>query len=346
LNQFALVPCSKCGTQVHVSPMAGMGYCPKCMSQVAMPPGGAPMVAYGAPAAQPGPQQPQQQNPQQQNPYGAPPGQGAAQPQQNPYGTPPGQAAQPQAQYGAPPGGGHPQAGGFPAPGGFPAVGGFPVAGGGGSKLKMMGGGLLTLVLVAGGIGFSLFRSKLPGGMGKDKSSLSSLKIEEESADPDKMIASVRDIARKWRKDAEFYSINVLGFRSDGTVDLSQSSSVVTVEYFSPSAVQSFDKKVRDDSIKKFIFNGYGVSYDDIWGVRERVEGGISGTPVPTCTAKKIGAILAQKGLKPGKTAHLSLDPQFAFATPGQLSYHVMSEDPKIDLHLSVADCSVTRDAK
>lgn len=48
---FVQQPCSKCGTIVWISPMAGVGYCPSCHTPNQIAPGGA---QAGAPSAAPG----------------------------------------------------------------------------------------------------------------------------------------------------------------------------------------------------------------------------------------------------------------------------------------------------
>lgn len=337
MNQFMLVPCPKCGNQVHVAPAAGIGYCPKCMSQVPIPPGGAPMASFGAPGGAPGmPAQPG---------YGAPPGGAPGMPAQPGYGAPaggaPGMPAQPG--YGGP-GYGPPPAG-MPGAPGAPGMGAYGMPGGfgamGGAKKPPVAAifGSVALAVVAS-VGYGVFRAVIrpsrPGHV-----SLSSVGIDEKTADPDKMIAAVRPLAKKWRADAELYSINILGLRTTGTVDLSEGGSVVTIEYFSPAAVSSPSTTVRKDSIKKFIFNSAGVDYSAIWGVRER-QSNVAPTPVPSCTAKQVAAALAGKGLKAGKTAHLNLDPTFSFATK-ELSWHAMADEPKLDAWYSIATCAVTK---
>jgi hypothetical protein len=370
MNQFAIVPCPKCGNQVHIAPAAGMGYCPKCMSQVPMPAGGAPMAAYGAPGAMPG-------QLGMGAPYGAPAGGMPGQPGAGAYGAPPGampgmgapagmpgqpgmpgaygaplggQPGMPGA-YGAPPGGqlGMPGAAGAPPGGqlGMPgAAGGFPMGGFPGmagarkppSMFAIFGGVALTVI---GGIAYGVFRAYVGFAAKPGHASTSSLGIDEKAADVDKMIAAVRSLAKKWRPDAEFYSVNVLGLGPSGTVNLTDSGSVVTIEYFSPSAVSSPSSSVRSDSIKKFNFNSVGLDYSVIWGVKERQEH-VPPTPIPSCTAKQVAAALAAKGLKAGKTAHISVDPTFSFATK-ELSWHAMADEPKIDAWLSIASCAPTK---
>jgi hypothetical protein len=382
MNAFVVVPCPKCQNQVYVSPAAGMGYCAKCMSQVPIPPGGAPpanfgapgmggaagappagapgMGGYGPPAGAPGMGAPPGGAPGMGGygpPAGGAPGMGA-------YGPPPGGApgmggpppggAPGMGAYGAPPGGapgmgGAPPAGapgmGAPPPGGvavgaYGMPGGFPMTG---AKRPPMAAifGSVALTIVAS-VGYGIFRAFVGGSSrGPGKTSPSSLGIDEKAADPDKMIAACRALAKKWQPDAEFYSINVLGLGPSGTVDLTAGGSVVTVEFFSPSRVTSPSQSVRSDSIKKFTFNSVGLDYSDIWGVKEKQDH-VGATPTPTCTAKQVAAALASKGLKAGKTVQLSLDPTFSFATK-EPSWHALSSDPKIDAWLSVATCAPTK---
>lgn len=281
MNQFTMVPCSKCGNQVHVSPAMPVAYCPRCMSP----------VQAGQAAARP-------------NMPGAP----------YPVVVP----NNPAIRLGRP---------------------------GGAWGIRLGVGGAIAAVIavtvlkiVVGGAIPGMGHGTAPG-----NTKVSELGIDEKAADPDKMIANVKARALAWKKDAQFYSVNVLGLGPNGTVDLTDDGSVVTVEYFSPSAVASNSPEERKNAIKKFVFNSVGMS-EDIWGVRERSDH-VPATPIPRCPAKQIGQALAQKGLKAGKTAQLTLDPQFAFATD-KLSYSVNMSDPKLQVWFDINSCAVVKELK
>lgn len=215
------------------------------------------------------------------------------------------------------------------------------------SRAGIFAGAIGAVVL---GVGFTVFKMFLHGaipGVGSGTApgnvALKELGIEEKTADPDKMISSVRARAKQWKPDAEFYSINVLGMGPSGMVDLSDQASVVTVEYFSPSAVGSASPTDRQNALLKFTFNSYGMN-QEAWGVRERSEH-VPATPVPRCAAKQIGQVLSQKGLTQGKTAHVDLDPQFAFATD-KLTFNVLADDPKLHLFLDINTCAIAKELK
>ena len=244
MNQFVIVPCPKCGNQVHIAPAAGIGYCPKCMSQVGMPAGGAPSASLGSPGGMPGGYGPAPGAAPAMGGYGppagAPPAMGNA-PAMGGYGPP----------AGAPPAmGAAPAMGGYGAPaqagvGAFGAPGGFPMAGARRPPLAAIFGSIgLTIV---GSIAYGVFRTFV-GSSRSGHQSVSSLGVEEKAADPDKMLTAVRTLAKKWQSDAELRSINILGLGPNGTVDLSEGGSVVTIEYFSPSRVGSPSASVRGDS--------------------------------------------------------------------------------------------------
>jgi hypothetical protein len=171
---------------------------------------------------------------------------------------------------------------------------------------------------------------------------LSSYNITENAADPDAMIRSAGELARSWRSDAVFSSINILGMRTDGTVDLTSSSNTVMVEYFSPARVSSFLERERRDSIKKYSFTRTGINYNTTWGVRRRVERPVA-TPTPTCGARQLGAVLAAQGVPPTASLHVQYDPQFAFAVNGALAWHVTSSNPAIDRWYDVGSCTFLR---
>jgi hypothetical protein len=294
--QFVQIPCSKCGTIVWIAPAAGVGYCPSCHTPNQLPAGGAPQQggppmggappgAYGAP---------------QQGGYGAPGAPGAyGAPQQGGYGAPPGAPGMP----GAP-----------PAPGGYGAPMQPPMqmrgvsAGGGGNTLKAVGGGILAVVVALGYGALRFGKSFLPK---PGIETLANLGIDKKKGDPDKMIAGAAAYAKKWKSDAGFWSVNIGALSADGTIDLTSSN--VTVEYFSPSAVSSPLQTIRDDSIKKFNFIEDNMQYKDVWGVKKQYSPPPRPTPIPGCTAKMLAAVLVKAGsLKSGATIQATIDPQFS----------------------------------
>jgi hypothetical protein len=191
-------------------------------------------------------------------------------------------------------------------------MGGMPMRGvgvgaGGPSKLKVIGGGILAVVVAIGYGALRMGSSFLPKA-GHEK--ISNLGIDQKKADPDKMIAAAAAYAKKWKSDAGFWSVTIQKLGADGTVDLSQTN--VVVEYFSPSAVSSPLPTTRNDSIKKFNFIGEDMDYTNIWGVTKQYNPAPKATAIPGCTAKQLAAKLVQLGiLKPGASTQVSIDPAF-----------------------------------
>lgn len=144
------------------------------------------------------------------------------------------------------------------------------------------------------------------------------------------MIRAAGEFARDWRSDAVFSSIDINGLTTAGTVDLSNSSHTVTIEYFSPARVSSYIERERNDSIKKFTFTSSGIDYNAVWGVRRRVERPTA-TPTPTCGTRGLGAPLTQQGVPATADLHVQYDPQFSFAVNGALAWHVTSSAPVFD---------------
>lgn len=337
------------------------------------PPPGAP-GPYGGPAPVPDPGYPGMGGPPPGGPapYGAAPGPdpaappGFGMPGPPPAGVPPAAAFGP-GPTGGPPGFGVPGApAGFAPPGAPPGLGGltpgFPgpmgahqavapgpsSSSGGTSKIGMIFG--ILMVLVIGGVVLAdkVFGVEIPfvhdwlaGGGGSSSISFKDWGLDKKAADPDKMIEEAGKKARKWKKDAKLYSVNVLGLKTDGTVDFSKDGSVVTIEYFSPSMVGSSSTKNLKDSIRKYVANSVGID-EQRWGVKERHDN-VPGTPVPKCKAKQIGKLLGGKGLSSKDTAHISLDPGFAFATDG-LSYNVLVDKPKLHLFVDIHSCDVLKE--
>jgi hypothetical protein len=222
-------------------------------------------------------------------------------------------------------------------------------SGGGVNKLGVAFGVLMVLVLGGVVVADKVFGVEIPfvhdwlsggGGTSPDQISFKDWGIDKKAADPDKLIAEAGKKARAWRKDAKFYSVNILGLRADGTVDFGAGSSVVTIEYFSPALVGSTSPKDQKDSIRKYVVNSTGID-EQRWGVKQRYTD-VPGTPVPKCTSKQIGKVLGEKGLGPKGTAQVTLDPGFAFATDS-LSFNINVTEPKLHLFLDIDSCKVIR---
>ncbi len=341
-GQYIQTQCPRCGAAAwgHAQQAVPCNACGQAVGPLASPaaagwPQAAGMGSFGAaPGMNPQPTQPQ-------GPYGTPPPANA-----NPYGAPPGLAPQggyPQGQPGHPPQGGYPQGQpGYPpqgqpadAKGGFQLnVGGVKLpfnvmgAGGGVSKFKIIGGVVLAIALAIGGV---IFKMKF-GTTAKGNLSYASIGLDRTKGDPDKMITAVGAAARKWKKDAIWWSVNLQQVKADGTVDYSKGAQV---EYISPNGVQSHAKSVRKDSIKKFGFGPAGVNHKAMWGASEPWSD-VEGPPQPTCGIKDVVKILNGQGLTGNKTVRITFDPKFA----DFYAWHVIGEDPKIDAHFSFQDCT------
>lgn len=331
MNGYVQTRCPRCGNAAWGHPMQAVpcNSCGQAVPPMAQPQGwgqapgmGSFGAAPGMPAAQPQPQHAQQA-------WGAPPpvaGQGAPPPGMGgapgmPYGTP-------QPGFGAPPAGAQPQGHAGPQVS-VPLPFGLKVPvnlGGGGAKLKIIGGVVLAIVLAVGGV---IVKSKMtPKGM----LSYGTLGLDKGKPDADKMYTAVAASAKKWRKDAVFWSLNYQAVRADGTVDVSKGAEVV---YTSPSASASHAKKVRSDSIKKFGFNTSGVSWKSKWGWNDPLED-LEAHPEPKCTIKDVVALLGKQGLTGSKTVRITFDPKFA----DYYAWRVIGSDPKMDALFSWDDCS------
>jgi hypothetical protein len=267
-----------------------------------------------------------------------------------PFGTPPPAAAAPgapnawgQAPMAAPmnnaggPANLQPQQGGFKIPGLPGAFGKIGSNVGGNIKFKIIGGVVLAVAL---GVVGMVVKSKLKGSTAKGAISLSSIGVNAEHADPDAMIAGLAGPAKSWKKDAVWWSINVLGLRADGTIDLT-SGGVAQVSYASPSAAGSHLKKERDDSVKEYAVNSTGASSNQLIGFTEVIEN-FEGPALPGCSIKQVAKILATKGLTGTKTAHVNFDRQFS-SMVGVDAWHVLGDDPQLNLWINLADCSIVK---
>lgn len=304
---FAQVPCPKCRSIVYVAPQAGFGVCPSCHTQVAMPPGGAQ-----PPGAQPPGMQPMGGQPPGMQPMGGQP----------PGGQPPGM--QP---MGAPPMGGQPM-GGMQIPQmGMGAVAFTPP-----SKGRMFLGVAGAILVALASSGFYFAKSKLMG-PGKFKANYSAVGLDADKADADKMITSVAGLAKKWRSDAIWWSVNFQEVHADGTVNVSNGA---VVEYISPSRVGSAAKKVRQDGIKKFQFGPSVIDYTQQWDALNQWKG-VEEPTAPSCGIRELMKKLGPKGLKGDKTVRVTFDPQWDWGE--DQVWHVIGTDPKIDARYSMKNC-------
>ena len=333
-------PCSTCGQPVPPmgaaqapmpAPMApqGWGAVPGMGGAPGMPGMGAPGMGMGAAPGMGAPGMPGMGAPG----MGMAPGMGAA-PGMPGMGTPPGmQVGAGQANpWSSPPVSTQatPQKMGIPLPGGFKLPFNITGKGGGISYFKIIGGVLLVIALGVGGLIFKM-KYVTPKGM----MSYASLSLEKGKPDADKMITQLAGIAKKWKKDAIFWSSNFQAVRSDGTVDVSKGAEVV---YTSPSASGSYAKSQRSDSVKKYSFNPSGVNGKGKWGWNDPIKD-MEAHPTPKCGIKDVVALLVKDGFGPGKTVRITFDPKFA----DYYAWRVIGEDPKIDALYAWEDCSLIK---
>ncbi len=226
------------------------------------------------------------------------------------------------------------------------------IRGGGGLRRFMgMGFGLLFALVIGGGaLAQGVFGIEIPiigryiggsGGSGNAKRALDKIGVDYEAANPNDIIKGMRKRAKKWRKEAEFYSVSINGLKSDGTIDFSKDNSTMVVEFFSPKLVGSTSKSKREKSIRKFVINKYKVA-EQVWGVKKRYPD-VPGTPIPECQLEEVGKLLKERGMKGKKTATVSLDPGFAFATDG-LSFNINVTSPKLHLFVDIDSCEVIKE--
>ena len=232
------------------------------------------------------------------------------------------------------------------SPGGNKPKGGSGLGG----RIAGMGLGVVISLAVAGVVvAQTVFGIEIPvigkllggGGNPSSKSALKKDGINYEAANPNDIIEAMGKRARKWRKDAEFYSVTINGMKTDGTLDFSGDKAIITVEYFSPELVGSSSSSKRKDSIRKYVINKYNLK-EEVWGVKKAFPD-VPGTPVPKCQLSKVGKTLKDKGMTDKSSATISLDPGFAFATDG-LSFNVNVSNPKLHMFLDIDSCDIIKE--
>jgi hypothetical protein len=305
-QSYVQTPCPRCGAQAwgHTSQPAWCGSCGQAI---------APVGAQQAWASPP-PVAPQMQ---------APPAQ-AQPPMPMQWNAPPA-ATPPPAQNQAP-------VASIPLP-----FGGIKIPvnlGGPKAKLKIFG---LVALAILGAVGFAIYKIKFADKTGKGNISYKSLDIDEKAADPDQIISALSGPATKWKKDAIWWAVNYQWVKGDGTIDLSRGGAQVT--YVSLNGVQHDVKSKRADTVKKYGLGPSGVDGKQLWDATDPWEG-VEPHPTPNCSIKQVVEILAaEHGLAADKSVRISFDPQFAQG----YEWHVIGEDPELNLKFSWADCSVVK---
>lgn len=220
------------------------------------------------------------------------------------------------------------------APGGMPMA---PTAFTRAPKSPMMAMvGAAGAAVLIGGVSFGgwYLKSTFLGGGGKGKASYSSLGLDPKKPDADLMMTSVTGLAKKWKSDAVWWSVNYQAVHADGSVEVDKGAEV---EFVSPSKVVLASKKLREDSIKKFSFGPSEVNYGQRWDATNQWKN-VTAPTLPACSIKKLVAGLASKGLTGTKTVRVTYDPQFQ--NTAEQAWRVIGEDPKMDAHFSMATCA------
>ena len=165
-----------------------------------------------------------------------------------------------------------------------------------------------VLLVGAGSVAFGFLKSYIfkPKGTASVKSDLGT---DPKKADPDKVIEKTKELARKWRPDAEFMGATFQGIKPDGTTDFSDKNA--EIDFYSPSRATQSSISQRSDAVKKFLINDDRVDYTALWDATNQWA---KEDPInPKCTIAKLVKAMGKKGFKSG-TALVSFDPKKAMA--------------------------------
>lgn len=297
-----------------------------------------PRAPFAAPAAGPPPAAPPWQGaPPQGAPQpgyapggfgpGGPPPQGAPAHARGPGGPPPQGAppAQPRGPSGAAPGWGN--------------IARHAGGGGGPSKLKVIGavaGSLLLAALVFGG--YHLKDKFLGKRTSKGAISYRALGLDLDAAPADQVIGALEaEARRRWKRDASWWSVNLMRVRPDGTLDMSQSNGAL--QFVSASGVQALAKSRRKDSIKEYSLSPTGARSTKMIGAKDPWKG-FEPLPVPGCKIADLVKVLGARGFADG-TVRITFDPKFGFASGW--NWRVWSKDDALSGYYSMDDCAFSK---
>ncbi len=179
-------------------------------------------------------------------------------------------------------------------------VGGISIPVSGTSRVKIIGGVVLAVVLAVGGwyVKDKFFPKK-------GTVSYSSLGVGSKPQADDLYKALAKD-AKKWKGDSTFWSLNMFAVHPDGTVDTSQP---INIAYVSPSSSASAAKKTRSNSLRKYASAPKGMKIS-AWGWNSPVPD-IEAHPVPACSIKQLVGKLAAEKVISGPV-RVFFEPKFA----------------------------------
>lgn len=203
----------------------------------------------------------------------------------------------------------------------------FKVSGGKGMQFKIIG---FVIFAIIASVAAFVIKSKFKGDTtAKGNLSYKSLGLNAKAAPVDDLVDAVGREARRWRKDAVWWSMNLQTVKADGTIDTNKAGAEVV--YISLGGVQDSVKSRRDDSIKKFNFGPSGVSHDQKWGATDPWTE-VYPLPAPKCGVKQLmEKELNKRGVTGDKVVRISIDPD---------DYGVWHVWGDINAYFSTDDCS------
>ncbi len=202
--------------------------------------------------------------------------------------------------------------------------------------LLTVGGAIVLAIVSTVGL---LVKDRITGGkVGKDTISYSRLGVDRKAVNVDELIESLANQARRWRKDASWWSLSIHGIRPNATVDFSTASGG-KVTFVSAKSVQSASKRTRHDSIKEYSLTRQGARSTGLIGTKKPWKD-FHALATPECSVSQLIARLGERGFKEG-TVRISFDP--SFISVAGWTWRVRSEDSKLAGSYSMDDCSFVK---
>lgn len=206
-------------------------------------------------------------------------------------------------------------------------VGGFAVPigkrGGGVSGVRIVLG--IVAAIALGIVGY-VVKSKFT--TAKGVITYAALGVDKSAPNADDLYKAADRDAKRWMRDATFWSLNFHAVRLDGTVDTSKP---INIAYVSPSNSASTSKRTRSNSLRKYASNPKGLKTSS-WGWNTPVKD-IEPHPQPQCTIKQLVGKLSAAGTIKGPV-RVMFEPKLA----SYYAWTVYAGDKPT--HYSWQDCS------
>lgn len=222
-------------------------------------------------------------------------------------------------------------------PGVTPADTSFPI----GKILAIVGSALLIGAIAIGGY---YVKTRFFGPGGKDSAGYTAMGIDEKKAEPRDLLRAATDVAHaKWHYRSEWWGAKFRGVRADGTIDLTTSDGSAVLTFVKPMEITFRDKKMREDSVRRFTFVPKGLKFDKPEMFLKHIPKDFDRPKPPTCD---VGDLVRGLGLSGSETVRVTFDPLDAAGKERDVprAWRVMNDSQSVDAYYDLYSCELIED--